>query len=94
MTRPKRIMTPEEFDSIAKELRPYTDFLYLHVKGEPLMHPQLGEILDICKRLAFHVNLTTNGVLIGEKGHLLLENSSVRQVNFSVHSYTQQAKQQ
>ena len=47
-TREKRFMTPEDFALLAKKLRPYTGYLYLHVMGEPLLHPQLTEILRIC----------------------------------------------
>lgn len=35
----------EEFRLLAGKLRPWTDYLYLHVLGEPLLHPQLAEIL-------------------------------------------------
>ena len=45
-TRPARQMTLPEFTSALMQLRPYTDSLYFHVKGEPLFHPLLeGEIL-------------------------------------------------
>ena len=44
-TREKRFMAPEDFALLAKKLRPYTEYLYLHVMGEPLLHPQLAEIL-------------------------------------------------
>ena len=39
--RPARMLTPEEFALLAGRLRPHTDYLYLHVMGEPLLHPQL-----------------------------------------------------
>ena len=65
--REKRFMTPEIFALLAGKLRPYTDFLYLHVMGEPLLHPQLAEILHICEELGFRVCLTTNGTLLPEK---------------------------
>ena len=71
--REKRFMTPETFALLAGKLRPHTDFLYLHVMGEPLLHPQLAEILHICEELGFRVCLTTNGTLLPEKLPLLLE---------------------
>ena len=43
--RKKGFMTPETFALLAGKLRRHTDFLYLHVMGEPLLHPQLAEIL-------------------------------------------------
>ena len=62
--RPARMLTPEEFALLAGRLRPHTDYLYLHVMGEPLLHPQLGELLDIASRLGFRVIVTTNGTLL------------------------------
>ena len=69
--REKRFMTPREFACIAGKLRPYTDYLYLHVMGEPLLHPQLGELLDIAQALGFRVCITTNGTLLPQRGGLL-----------------------
>ena len=34
----KREMTLIEFEHILKQIDNYTDYLYLHVKGEPLLH--------------------------------------------------------
>jgi len=40
-------MTPLEFEEILKKTDSYTDYIYLHVKGEPLLHPNLKEILEL-----------------------------------------------
>lgn len=85
--REKRFMTPETFALLAGKLRPYTDFLYLHVMGEPLLHPQLAEILHICEEIGFRVCLTTNGTLLPEKLPLLLESSAIHKVSVSLHSF-------
>ena len=45
--RPLGAMTPENFRRIAEKLRGQTNYLYFHVLGEPLLHPQLGEPLDL-----------------------------------------------
>ena len=62
--RPRRFMTPEEFRQLAARLRPYGTYLMLHVMGEPLLHPQLAELLDIAGVLGFQVCLVTNGTLL------------------------------
>ena len=77
-TREKAFMSVEQFEHIAKQIAPYTDYVYLHVKGEPLLHPNLDEILKICKKYKFKVNISTNGVLL-DKTWKLLEN--IRQIN-------------
>ena len=62
--RPARTLSPAEFRLLAEKIRPYTDYLYLHVLGEPLMHPELETLLGICGELNFRVVITTNGTLL------------------------------
>ena len=85
--REKRFMDTETFALLAGKLRPYTDFLYLHVMGEPLLHPDLPEILHICSEFGYRVCLTTNGTLLAERVPLLLENASIHKVSVSLHSF-------
>ena len=42
-TRKKHFMTREEFEFLVARLRPYTDFLYFHLMGEPTAHPLIGD---------------------------------------------------
>ncbi len=83
--RTPTFMEPEEFGRIASQARSHTDYLYLHVQGEPLLHPQLDEILAICDRLAFSVQLVTNGTLL-DKHHELLDHRCLRKVSISLQS--------
>ena len=55
-SRKKQFISPDNFQLLAEKIRPHTDFLYLHLMGEPLLHPQLGELLDITAELGFRVN--------------------------------------
>lgn len=50
--RPAGYMRPEDFRLLAEKLRGHTAYLYLHVMGEPLLHPQLEEILAIARSWA------------------------------------------
>ena len=70
--RKKEFMTPERFRLLAEKLRGHVGYLYLHVMGEPLLHPRLGEILSIAADLGFRLCLTTNGTLLGERGGTVL----------------------
>lgn len=81
------ILSPADFRFLAEKLRPFTDYLYLHVMGEPLLHPQLGEILEICRDLGFRVMLTTNGTLIEKQAETLLAAPALHKVSFSLHSF-------
>lgn len=82
--REKRFMTTEEFSAAAKKLRPYSDYIYLHLMGEPLLHPRLAELLRICAELDYRVTVTTNGVLLPEKAALL---KGIYRVCVSLHSF-------
>ena len=39
-------LSPEGFQTLAARLRPHTEYLYLHLMGEPLLHPQLEGVLS------------------------------------------------
>ena len=84
--REARIMTPAEFHVLAERLRKHTEYLYLHLMGEPLLHPQLEELLGIAAELGFKVIITTNGTLLPERGALLLQSAAVHKVNVSLQS--------
>ena len=86
--RPPRQMTLPEFERAVQQVKPYTDYLYFHVKGEPLVHPLLPAFLSIAAENGMQVTITTNGTLLPQKGSVLLSSPAVRQVNLSLHSFT------
>ena len=85
--RQKRAMTEEEFAVLLPKLRPYTDFLYFHLMGEPLLHPKLGSFLALAHSAGFKVILTTNGTLLHERQELLLSSPGLHKVNISLHAF-------
>lgn len=76
-----------QFEHILKELKPFTDYLYLHVKGEPLLHSEFDSILTLCDKYAYKVNITTNGTLLKQRLSILLKHPSLRQINVSLHHF-------
>lgn len=85
--RAKGLLKVEDFAKRLDEIAPFTKYIYLHVKGEPLMHPRIGEMLDIAHEKGFKVNITTNGTLIKKNRDKLLGKPALRQINFSLHSF-------
>ncbi|MDO5403062.1 MAG: radical SAM/SPASM domain-containing protein [Eubacteriales bacterium] len=83
--REAKFMTVEEFSHVLSEIRPYTNYIYLHVKGEPLLHPRFLDILQLCQNSGITVNLTTNGTLLKNKLPELIQ-YPVHQINLSMHS--------
>ncbi len=85
--RPSRRMSPEEFDRLLPKLRPYTQYLYFHLMGEPLCHPQLEQFLALAHRAGFKVILTTNGTLLPKVQNVLLQAPGLHKVNISLHAF-------
>ena len=85
--REKRAMTEAEFAVLLPKLRPYTDFLYFHLMGEPLCHPKLGSFLELAHKQGFKVILTTNGTLLAKQQELLLCSPGLHKVNISLHAF-------
>ena len=85
--RAKHIMRSEEFAFLLPKLRPYTDFLYFHLMGEPLLHPHMGRFLEIAGEFGFKVILTTNGTLLKKQQDLLLSAQALHKVNISLHAF-------
>ena len=82
----KRDLSIEEFKLIIDKIKDYTDYVYLHVQGEPLLHKDLEEFLKICEDNNIKVNITTNGTLINKYVDIFNRSKSLRQINISLHS--------
>ena len=85
--RAKHIMTEEEFSALMPKLRPYADYLYFHLMGEPLLHPHLAHFLEIAGEHGFKVILTTNGTLLRKQQDVLLSSPALHKVNVSLHAF-------
>ena len=77
-----KFMSFDEFKIILSKIRPYTNYIYLHILGEPLMHPDVNKFIDYASDIGFNINITTNGYLIDR-----LVSDKIRQINISLHSY-------
>lgn len=80
-------MTPGDFAKLLPKLRPYTDFLYFHIMGEPLCHPHLAEFLEMAHQQGFRVILTSNGTLLARQQEMLLSAPGLHKINISLHAF-------
>ena len=85
--RAKKAMTEEEFSLLLPKLRPYTDYLYFHLMGEPLLHKDLERFLELAGNYGFKVILTTNGTLLKGKQEMLLCSPALHKINISLHAF-------
>ena len=85
--RPLRDMTAEEFSRITDRLRPAAEYLYFHVMGEPLCHPELEKLLAMAAEKGFRSCLTTNGTLLPRRAQPLLQAEGLHRLSVSLHSF-------
>ena len=85
-TRERARMSIDSFRKISQSLVGITDYIYFHVMGEPLTHPDLPEMIGYATSLGFKCAVTTNGTLLASRGEELII-SGVYKVNLSVHSF-------
>ena len=85
--RAKKVLAEEELSVLLPKLRPYTDFLYFHLMGEPLLHPKLARFLALAGDLGFKVILTTNGTLLKKQQEMLLASPALHKINISLHAF-------
>jgi len=84
--RSARFMSLSEFEHILKEIDDSTDHIYLHVKGEPTLHPQLNEIMDIAGQYHKKVHLVTNGTQLNQLNFNIVNHPALAQLSISLHS--------
>lgn len=84
--RKKEFITVEDFEKIIIKIKDYTKIVCLHVKGEPLLHPKLEQILEILEKYDLKVNITTNAIALNKNIEILRNSKAVRQLNLSLHS--------
>lgn len=85
--RTPKVMTESEFAALLPKLRPWADYLYFHLMGEPLCHPMLETFLKLAADAGFKVILTTNGTLLKKQQLLLLNSPGLHKVNISLHAF-------
>lgn len=83
-SREKKEMSLREFEHILKEIKPYTRYIYLHIKGEPLIHSKFIELLNLCDKYEISVNITTNAEYLDKYKKEIVNSKCIRQVNISI----------
>ena len=71
-SRPSKFINKDEFILIIEKVKPYTKYLYFHVLGEPLLHPQFNELVDnepkyldgTCYALRDHIAILSDGSIV------------------------------
>ncbi len=85
--RQPQFLSPADFEVLLRKLQGRTRYLCFHLMGEPLLHPQLAELLSLAETYQYYVNITTNGVLLSSAGSILLNAPSVHRVSISLQAW-------
>lgn len=91
-SRPRKRMSREKFSHILTQLKGQTEYIYYHLMGEPLTHPDLPEFIRMAKDKGFHSIITTNGTLLRKRGGELLC-AGAEKVSISLHSFEEDNEQ-
>ena len=86
VTKPRKFMTIDEFKIVLEKIKDYTDYIYLHIKGEPLLHPNIIDFINLADTYNLKVNLTTNATLISNHINELSKCKNLNKINISLHS--------
>ena len=79
-------LSAAEFNCIAQKLRGHTEYVYLHILGEPLTHPELGDIMAAVAANGMKCCITTNGTLLKKNEQVLLR-APLHKLSVSLHSF-------
>lgn len=87
MIRDNQMMDLDLFREVVAQVAPLTELICFHLMGDPLVHPQLAEMIDICDEHKANIFLVTNGVLMRPEKFDLMLHPRFYQINFSLHSF-------
>ncbi len=79
-------MSLAAFDFYTDQVKDHADYLYFHLMGEPLTHPDLPAMLALAREKGMKPIITTNGTLLTLRAQALLS-SPVHKVSISLHAF-------
>jgi radical SAM protein with 4Fe4S-binding SPASM domain len=86
----KGYMKLDLFKRIVNEISDYSQDIYLHHRGEPLLHPDIFEMIKYAKQKGLQTKMHTNATLLSEEKSLKLLESGLDFVSFSFDGYNKE----
>ena len=87
MSRKNQHISLALVDKVAQKISGKQNNINLHLWGEPLLHPQLPEIILILKSYGVNSSFFTNGISLTEKMIIELSKLPIRQLCITVNIY-------
>lgn len=85
-SRSPGMMSLKQFSDYAEKVCYQAEYLYFHLMGEPLLHPELPQMIKRTRDLGMKPIITTNGTLLARRGEEILQ-AGVHKVSISLHSF-------
>jgi len=80
----KGLMDVKLFRKVIDEVRDHVQDVYLHHRGEPLMHPDLFDMVSYAEKAGIRTRFHTNGTLLTEEKARMLLDAGPSLVSFSI----------
>lgn len=90
MTRKIGFMDFSLFKKIINEGKDYTDFVWLNLFGEPLLHPQIIEMINYCCQAGIKPGISTNATVLNCEMSEKLLNSGLHRIILSLDGATKE----
>lgn len=81
-------MSLEDIKNYLVQIKKISDYVYLHVLGEPLLHTNIEDILSFTDEINLNVQLVTNGTLL-KNSFNIFNHRSLRKLSISLHSISE-----
>ncbi len=93
MTRPRGNLDVPLFKSLIDELSPFLSYLMLYFQGEPLLHPQLTELIQYATRNKVYTSVSTNGHQLDRKNARKIIEAGLDRIIISLDGIDQESYQ-
>ena len=91
--RKGKLMSFNQFKVLADKIRPYADYLYLHIWGEPMLNPDIIPMIRYAASFT-KTNISTNGMSLTNELAEELILSGVSDIIVSIDGFSQEVYQQ
>jgi radical SAM protein with 4Fe4S-binding SPASM domain len=89
MKRSVGFISLELFEKIASQMK-YNKIVSLHHFGDPLLHPQIGELINILHKYNIQASFSTNPQMLNDKNIAAILDSQLDRLNISLDGATKE----
>lgn len=92
--RPPELMSLEKFKKVIDQVKSYVHIVYLYNSNEPLLNPQIGEMIRYASDNHLHTMISTNCSLLDEIRARKILDSGLGEIRFALDGLTKESFEQ